>query len=204
MKISSDLLRIALDPTTGRLPGQHKLDVCLRAGLFVDLALAGVLESDRGTPWCEDTEPVAGDAILAALAQAVLEHPAVRWRRWYTHVAADRTGLVKELLLTGVWTNARDQRHFVEGDPDGARAMLAQTTAVTQLARGPRSPHEATLAYLLDLLGGGRTRIVAQRWDPVLEAALREAQVEHPSAVAVMAALRTANVARRPRGLLNR
>ena len=92
--IATDLLRIARDPSTGRLVRRNTLAVGLRAALFAELALAGQIVDNAGAPHAIGAAPNT-HRFLDQIRDAVAARPEVSWTRWFRHVHGDRVALVK-------------------------------------------------------------------------------------------------------------
>jgi hypothetical protein len=147
-RIATDLLRVALNPATGRFPHATALDSSLRAALLADLVLRGRITDVNNAPSVISAEPT-GDRILDAMRAAVENHEGVTWRRWFSHVSGDRKALSKELVAAGIWTIGPGWRaSYVDSDSDAALALTMEVDRVTRLERPAADPREAVLAVL--------------------------------------------------------
>jgi hypothetical protein len=159
--------RLALDPVRGKLRRPHHVGIAVRAALFTELAGAGRLvgihhpevvgESDTGNP------------LPDALHRAVASRRPAAWRRWYSHVEADRQAATDALVATGRWQ--LDGRRLVDRDP---AATVLQQQWVAEVLAAKQAPDTLDLA-LLALLAGGhgagslrpgprRSRRLAKPW----------------------------------------
>jgi hypothetical protein len=165
--IAAELLVLAVDPETGRLRNRRALTIGVRGALLAELALDGCLVAGtggrHGVPRITDADPPA-DRILATLRTAVRDHPGIAWRRWFTHVSADREAVAGVLVEQGVLepTGSRllsgtTYRHC---DPGTALALVGRTFDVTEGRRPPDSAEEAIRAVLATVCGAlsGRPR----------------------------------------------
>jgi hypothetical protein len=149
--IATDLLRVARDPTTGRLTRRSTLAVGLRAALLADLALAGQIVDNAGAPEAVGTAPNM-HRFLDQIRDAVAARPKVSWVRWFRHVQGDRIALVKELVDDGQWTPAGRNR-YVDADADGVLELARRTTAVAMLRTPAADSADAVLGMLLVICG---------------------------------------------------
>jgi Golgi phosphoprotein 3 (GPP34) len=139
--------RLSLNPARGRLRHPHQVGIAVRAALFTDLARAGRLvgrvrpeavgESDTGNP------------LPDALHRAVASRRPALWKRWYSHVDADRRAATEALIAAGRW-HAQGGR-LVDADP-GATALQQQR--VTELLMAKQAPDALDLTLLVLLAGG--------------------------------------------------
>jgi Golgi phosphoprotein 3 (GPP34) len=149
--IAIDLLRMARDPATGRISRRGTLAVGLRAALFCELALAGQIVDAAGRPFAAGAESNT-HRFLDQLRDAVEVRPGVAWLRWYHHVHGDRNALVKELVDKDRWTpTGRSQ--YDDVDPDGARELARQMTAVATFQLPARDTRDAVLGMLVVICG---------------------------------------------------
>jgi hypothetical protein len=139
--------RLALHPARGRVRHPHQVGIAVRAALFTELAasrrLVGVHhpqavgESDTGNP------------LADALHRAVVDRRPTPWRRWYSHVDADRRAATEALIATGRWRS--EGRRLVDLDA-GSTALEQQRVEALLLARQP--PDNLDLVLLVLLAGG--------------------------------------------------
>lgn len=149
--IATDLVRIARDPSTGRLVRRSTLAVGLRAALLADLALAGQIVDYAGAPYAVGTTPNT-HRFLDQIRDAVAARPGVSWPRWFRHVHGDRIALVNELVNDEVWTPVGRNRYI---DVDGTTMLdrARRVTAVAELRMPPADAPDAVLAMLLVICG---------------------------------------------------
>jgi hypothetical protein len=188
--------RLSLDPARGRIRHPHQVGIAIRAGMFVELALAGRLV---GRAWPEAVgESDTGANLLDAVHTAVAGRRPTRWKRWYSHVDADRNAAVKALVETGRWK--LEGRRIVDADPGST--VVDQQSIRAVLLRG--EPPTELADTLLTLLVGGcggvdrpaprRTRKLARVWlPPHLMTAGRAGDAVLNSVVASTYAMRRAN-----------
>ncbi len=163
MTIAADLLRIALDPDTGRLRHRRALAVGTRAALMAELALAGCLVDGGASPVVTPAPPPE-DRLLSVLRHAIDEQPGHRWVRWFTHVSADRDAVAEQLVATELWqpTGGRllGGSTYVDRDPATVVALVGRTAEVAEFRRTPASAQEAVLGSLAVVCGAisGRPR----------------------------------------------
>jgi hypothetical protein len=165
-RLATDLLRVALDPATGRMRYRSRVDVCLRAALFADLALRGQIVSHLGAPAIVDPEPT-GDRMLDAVRGTVERRPEVVWIRWFRHVSTDCPALRNELVADGRWQRQRRgwRATFTDSQADAMLAVAHELDQVTRYEREPADVREAVLATLAVMCGatGRRPRPGAVR-----------------------------------------
>ena len=153
--IATDLLRIASDPSTGRLVRRNTLAVCLRAALLAELALAGQIVDYAGAPHAISTAPTA-HRFLDQIRDAVAARPGVSWPRWFRYVHGDRVALVNELVNAEVWTPVGRNR-YIDVDAVSMLERARRVTAVATLRMPPVDSPDAVLAMLLVI--GGATAV---------------------------------------------
>lgn len=156
----------------GRVRHPHQVGIAVRAALFTELARTGRLvgrirpeaigESDTGNP------------LPDALHRAVANRRPVLWKRWFSHIDADRQVAVEALVAAGHWQ--ADGRRLV--DVAAAETALRQRQVQEMLAT--KQPPDTLDQVLLVLLAGGhgaasarpaprRSRKLAKEWlEPVL------------------------------------
>jgi hypothetical protein len=149
--IATDLLRIARDPSTGRLVRRNTLAVGLRAALFAELALAGQIVDNAGAPHAISAAPNT-HRFLDQIRDAVAARPEVSWPRWFRHVHGDRIALVDELINDELWTPVGRHRYT---DVDAARMLdrARRVTAVGAMRTPPADSPDAVLGMLLVICG---------------------------------------------------
>jgi hypothetical protein len=188
--------RLSLDPVRGRIRHPHQVGIAIRAAMFTELALAGRLV---GRHWPEVVgESDTGSRLLDAVHAAVAGHRPTRWRRWYSHVDADRTAAVDALVESGRWR--LEGKRIVDSDP-GSTVVDQQTIRhVLQQAEPPADLTSVILALLVGGSGGAgraaprRTRKLARAWlPPHLLTSGRSGDAVLSSIVAATYAMRRAN-----------
>ena len=167
--------RLALNPARGRLRRPYHVGIAVRAALFTELAGAGRLiglhhpeaigESDTGNP------------LPDALHRAVAGRRPAAWRRWYSHVDADRQAATDALIASGRWR--LEGRRLVDVDP---ASTVLQQQRVAELLGAKQAPDTLDMTLLVLLAGGygagslrpgpRRSRRLAKPW---LEPQLRTA-----------------------------
>jgi hypothetical protein len=159
----------------GRVRHPHQVGIAVRAALFTELARSGRLvgrirpeaigESDTGNP------------LPDALHRAVARRRPALWKRWYSHVDADRQAATEALVAAGRWQV--EGRRLIDVD---AVATALQQRQVEELLAAKQAP-DTLDEVLLVLLAGGhgaagarpaprRSRRLAKKW---LEPQLRTA-----------------------------
>ncbi len=161
--------RLALDPVRGRLRHPHQVGIAVRAALFTELAGAGRL---AGSHWPEavggsDT----GDPLADALHRAVEQRRRARWKRWYSHIAADRTAATDALISSGRWR--LEAGRLVDRDP--AATVVEQQRIGQLLAAGQPAEtlEQAVLVLLVGGFGAGTSRPAPKRSRRLAKALLR-------------------------------
>ncbi|MEO6502136.1 MAG: hypothetical protein ABIQ09_09525 [Jatrophihabitantaceae bacterium] len=139
--------RLALNPARGRLGRPHHVGIAVRAALFTELAGSGRLvglhhpqaigESDTGNP------------LPDALHRAVAGRRPVAWRRWYSHVDADRRAATDALIRAGRWR--LEGRRLIDIDP---ASTVLQQRRVAELLGAKQAPDTLDLTLLVLLAGG--------------------------------------------------
>jgi hypothetical protein len=160
--------RLSLDPVRGRIRHQHQVGIAIRAAMFAELALSGRLV---GRQWPEAVgESDTGARLLDAVHAAVSGRRPTRWKRWFSHVDADRTAATRALVESGRWR--LEGRRIVDSDP-GSTVLDQQT--IRNLLRQAEPPADLTSVILTLLVGGcggagrpapRRTRKLARQWLP--------------------------------------
>jgi hypothetical protein len=173
-ELALTVCRLALGPR-GRLLHPHQAGIAVRAALFSELGRTGrvvgrlrpeaIGESDTGSP------------LADALHRAVANRRPALWKRWFSHVDADRQAATDGLIAAGRWR--ADGRRLVDADPG---STLLQQQRVLELLSTKQAPGTLDLALLVLLVGGHgaglgrpaprRSRKLAKEW---LEPHLRTA-----------------------------
>jgi hypothetical protein len=166
--------RLSLGPR-GRLLNPHQVGIAVRAALFTELGRTGRLvgrvrpeaigESDTGSP------------LADALHRAVAGRRPALWKRWFSHVDADRQAATDALIAAGRWR--AEDRLLIDADPG---STVLQQQRVIELLSTKQAPDSLDLALLVLLAGGHgagqgrpaprRSRRLAKQW---LEPQLRTA-----------------------------
>jgi hypothetical protein len=149
--IATDLLRIARDPSSGRLVRRNTVAVGLRAALFADLALAGQIVDYAGAPYATGTASNT-HRFLDQIRDAVAARPGVSWPRWFRYVHSDRIALVNELVDDELWTPVGRNR-YIDVDATSMLDRARQMTSVAALRTPPADAPDAILAMLLVICG---------------------------------------------------
>ena len=149
--IARGLLRMARDPSSGRLVRRNTLAVGLRAALFADLALAGQIVDYAGAPYAIGTAPNT-HRFLDQIRDAVAARPGVSWPRWFRYVHSDRIALVNELVNDELWTPVGRNR-YIDVDATSMLDRARRVTAVATLRMPPPDAPDAVLAMLLVICG---------------------------------------------------
>jgi hypothetical protein len=154
-ELATDLLLIARNPVNGRLRHRSALERGLRAALFTELIVAGLIVDDGGAPYAT-TRDRSGDHVLDTLHTAVTDRPGTIWRRWFHLVAADRTVLTKKLVEDGRWRRERDRFGRIrwrDTASDSTLALAHTITAVAAFRQPPADRNQAVLAILSTVCG---------------------------------------------------
>jgi hypothetical protein len=139
--------RLALDPVRGQLRRPDQVGIAVRAALFADLAGSGRLV---GTRWPQAIgESDTGDPLPDALHRAVAGRRPTAWKRWYSHVDADRTAATEALVATGRWRS--EAGRLVDRNPG---STAAEQQRVAALLAGQQPPDTLELTLLVLLCGG--------------------------------------------------
>jgi hypothetical protein len=143
-RLALAVCRLALNPARGRIRNPHQVGIAVRAALFTDLAAGGRLvgvhhpqavgESDTDNP------------LADALHRAVAGRRAAPWRRWYSHVDADRRAATEALIATGRWQS--EGRRLVDLDP-GSTTLEQRRVEELLMAKQPLDSLDLTLLVLL-------------------------------------------------------
>lgn len=167
--------RLALNPARGRLRHPHHVGIAVRAALFTELAGSGRLVGLHHPQAIG--EAVTGNPLTDALHRAVAGRRPTPWRRWYSHIDADRKAATNALIEAGRWRS--EGRRLVDVDPSST--VLQQQQVATLLA-AKQAPETLDLALLVLLAGGygagsvrpgpRRSRRLAKPWlEPHLQVA---------------------------------
>jgi hypothetical protein len=196
-QLSLSVCRLALDPVRGRIRHQHQVGIAVRAALFAELIADGRLVGGR---WPEPVgESDTGNPLPDAVHRAVAARGPAAWKRWYSHVEADRTAATEALLASGRW-RLQDGRLV---DEDAGSTVTEQQRVRALLAA--RTPPEELPVSLLVLLVGGygvggsrpaprRSHKLVKSWlEPQLRTFGRAGDATVASMTAALVAMRRAN-----------
>lgn len=160
--------RLSLDPVRGRIRHPLQVGVAIRAAMFVELALAGRIVGFR---WPEAVgESDTGSPLLDSVHAAVANRRPTAWKRWFSHVDADREATTRQLVGAGRWR--LEGRRIVDCDP-GSTVLDQQR--ISQLLAIREPPEDLQTAILTLLVGGAggagrpaprRSRKLAKAWLP--------------------------------------
>ncbi|MGI8664548.1 MAG: GPP34 family phosphoprotein [Jatrophihabitans sp.] len=162
------ICRLSLDPVRGRIRHPMQVGIAIRAAMFVDLALSGRLVGQRWPEAIGSSD--LDDPLLNAVHRAVSDRAAAPWRRWYSHVDADREAAVTALTTSGRWQ--RTDRRILDSDPG---STVVDQQRFRQLYLAGEVPDDLETAVVALLLGGAggvgwptprRTRRLAKQWLP--------------------------------------
>jgi len=152
----------------GRIRHQHQVGIAIRAAMFTELALSGRLV---GRAWPEAVgESDTGARLLDAVHAAVAGRRPTRWKRWFSHVDADREAATRALVESGRWR--LDGKRIIDSDP-GSTVVDQQT--IRAFLHQAEPPADLTSVILTLLVGGSggvgrptprRTRKLARQWLP--------------------------------------
>lgn len=146
-RLALAVCRLGLDPTRGTLRHPHHVGIAVRAALFTDLAGAGRLVGIHYPEAIGESD--TGDPLPDALHRAVAARRPTSWRRWYSHVEADRRAATDGLIAASRWR--LDGRRLVDLDP--ASTVLQQRRAA-ELLDAKQAPDTLELTLLVLLAGG--------------------------------------------------
>lgn len=164
--IGVTVCRLSLDPVRGRLRHPMQVGIAIRAGMFAELTLAGRI---IGRNWPQAVgESRTGNPLPDAVHRAVANRHPTNWRRWYSHVHADRNAAVDFLVESGRWQ--RNGKRIV--DPQAAETVLEQQEILRSVNAGeaPDDLREMMVRLLVAAAGGAgrpapvRTWKVAKVW----------------------------------------
>jgi hypothetical protein len=151
------ICRLSLDPVRGRIRHPLQVGIAIRAGMFAELTLAGRV---IGRNWPEAVgESITGNPLPDAVHRAVANRGPVNWRRWYSHVQADRRAAVDYLVKSGRWQ--LDGKRIV--DPQAAETVLEQQEVMRTINTGETPPDLHTMVVRLLVAGAGGTGRPAPR-----------------------------------------
>jgi len=196
-QLALTVCRLALDPVRGRLRSPHQTGIAVRGALFTELARSGRLIGSR---WPQAVgESDTGNPLPDALHRAVAARQPAAWKRWYSHIDADRTAATEALIATGRWTSRAGR--LVDSNPG---ATVAEQQRVAALLAGKQVPESVDLTVLVLLSGGHGTgqgrpaprrsrRLVTPWLEPQLRTAGRGGDATVAALNAAFTAMRRAN-----------
>jgi len=150
--------RLSLDPVRGRLRHPLQVGIAIRAAMFAELILAGRV---IGRAWPQPVgESDTGDKLPDAVHRAVSGRRPIGWRRWFSHVDADRRAAIDYLVAAGRWQ--LDGKRIV--DPQAGETVLEQRELHRTMAAGELAADVPTmLTWLLVYGAGGAGRPAPRR-----------------------------------------
>lgn len=188
--------RLSLDPVRGRVRHPIQVGVAIRAAMFVELALQGRVVGSRWPEAIGDSD--TGAPLLDSVHTAVANRRPTAWKRWFSHVDADREATTKQLIAAGRWQLVG--RRIIDSDP-GATVLDQQR--ILQFLQRKDAPPDLQTAILTLLVGGAggagrpaprRSRKLAKTWlAPHLVTSGRAGEAALHSVLASMSAIRRAN-----------
>ncbi len=135
--------RLSLN-SRGRLLHPHQVGIAIRAALFTELGRTGRLVG-RVRPEAIG-ESNTGRPLADALHRAVASRRPALWKRWFSHVDADRQAATEALIAAGRW---RAEGHrLVDADP---ASTVLQQQRVTELLATKQVPEASGVTSLLRL-----------------------------------------------------
>ncbi len=189
--------RLSLDPVRGRLRRPHQVGIAVRAAIFTELAGTGRLVGSRAPEAVGDSD--TGNPLPDAVHRAVAERRTTSWKRWYSHVDADRTAVTDALVAAGRWSS--EAGRLVDLDPG---STVLEQQRIRQLLTARQLPQSLELALLVLLAGGHgagpgrpaprRSRRLVKPWlQPHLTTAGRGGDATMAAVEAALVAMRRAN-----------
>jgi hypothetical protein len=152
--------RLSLDPVRGKIRHPLQVGIAIRAGMFADLTLSGRVIG-RGWPQAVG-ESRTGNPLPDAVHRAVANRGPTNWRRWYSHVHADRNAAVDYLVQSGRWQ--RDGKRII--DPQAAQTVLEQQEIIRSVNAGevPDDLREMMIRLLVAAAGGTGRPAPVRTW----------------------------------------
>lgn len=147
------ICRLSLDPVRGRIRHPLQVGIAIRAGMFAELTLAGRV---IGRQWPQAVgESRTGNPLPDAVHRAVSNRRPTQWRRWFSHVQADRQAAIDYLVESGRWQ--LDGKRIV--DPQAAETVLEQQEVLRTInAAEMPADVETMMVRLLTAAAGGMGR----------------------------------------------
>jgi len=159
----------------GRVRHPHHVGIAVRAALFTELTRTGRLVGRLRPEAIGDSD--TGNPLPDALHRAVASRRPALWKRWYSHVDADRRAATEALVASGRWR--LDGRRLLDTE---AAVTALQQRQVEELLATKQAPDTLDRVLLVLLAGGHgaagtrpaprRSRRLAKEW---LEPQLRTA-----------------------------
>jgi hypothetical protein len=158
--IGVTVCRLSLDPVRGKLRHPLQVGIAIRAGMFAELTLAGRVIG-RGWPQAVG-ESRTGNPLPDAVHRAVANRNPTNWRRWYSHVHADRKAAVDYLVESGRWQ--REGKRII--DPQAAETVLEQQEVLRSVNAGeqPDDLREMMVRLLVAASGGAGRPAPVRTW----------------------------------------
>ena len=143
------ICRLSIDPVRGRVRHPLQVGIAIRTAMFLELALSGRLV---GQNWPEAVGPSdTGNKLPDSVHRAVAGRRSIGWRRWFSHVTADRVAATDYLLDAEVWR--REGNRLV--DPRAGETVLRQREIARAMSAGELPGDLYTLLVYLLVSGAG-------------------------------------------------
>jgi hypothetical protein len=188
--------RLSLDPVRGRIRHPWQVGIAIRAAMFAELSMAGRIVGARWPEAVGDSD--LEDPMLNAVHQAVANRRRAMWKRWFSHVDADRAATTKLLVETGRWR--QEGKQIVDTQADATLAEQLHIRQQLALKEPPEDLPAALLMLLVQGCGGAQrpaprqTRKLVKAWlPPHLMTAGRSGDATLYSMIAAMTAIRRVN-----------
>lgn len=154
------ICRLSLDPVRGRIRHPLQAGIAIRAGMFAELTLAGRVIG-RQFPQAVG-ESRTGNPLPDAVHRAVANRRPTQWRRWFSHVQADRQAAIDYLVKSGRWQ--LDGKRIV--DPQAAETVLEQQEVLRSIHAGeaPDDVETMMVRLLAAAAGSGGRPAPARSW----------------------------------------
>lgn len=154
------ICRLSLDPVRGRIRHPLQAGIAIRAGMFAELTLAGRVIG-RQFPQAVG-ESRTGNPLPDAVHRAVANRRPTQWRRWFSHVQADRQAAIDYLVNSGRWQ--LDGKRIV--DPQAAETVLEQQEVLRSIHAGelPDDVETMMVRLLAAAAGSGGRPAPVRSW----------------------------------------
>lgn len=154
------ICRLSLDPVRGRIRHPLQAGIAIRAGMFAELTLAGRVIG-RQFPQAVG-ESRTGNPLPDAVHRAVANRRPTQWRRWFSHVQADRQAAIDYLVKSGRWQ--LDGKRIV--DPQAAETVLEQQEVLRSIHAGeaPDDVETMMVRLLAAAAGSGGRPAPVRSW----------------------------------------